>query len=61
LVVEDDGQGLPAHPTSGMGMASMRARALRAGGTLTVTSSPGQGTSIHLVVPSARPSHPPAA
>lgn len=61
LVVEDDGRGLPAHPTSGMGLASMRARALRAGGTLTVTSSPGQGTSIHLVVPSARPSHPPAA
>lgn len=61
LVIEDDGQGLPAHPSSGMGMASMKARALRAGGTLGVASSPGQGTSIHLAVPCARPSPPPAA
>lgn len=55
LEIADNGKGLPAQPSPGMGMASMKARALRAGGTLEVSSTPGQGTRIRLSVPCSRP------
>jgi signal transduction histidine kinase len=56
LTVRDDGCGIseqiqgsgkPGH----FGLASMRERALRIGGKLTVTSSSGTGTEVSLVVP----------
>ena len=54
LRVTDDGVGfLPASTVAGrrLGLTSMRQRAAEAGGTLTVTSEPGGGTTIRLAVP----------
>lgn len=54
LQVTDDGVGfVPASTAAGrrLGLASMRERAQAAGGTLTVTSEPGGGTTVRLVVP----------
>jgi signal transduction histidine kinase len=39
----------------GLGLASMRERAASAGGTLTITSAPGQGTRVRLSVPGTGP------
>jgi signal transduction histidine kinase len=53
LDIEDDGQGFdptasyPGH----LGLRSMRERATRLGGTLTITSAPGSGTAIHVEIP----------
>jgi signal transduction histidine kinase len=54
--VEDDGRGFLAAPapdpvSTGTGLASMRERAVLMGGRLTVTSVPGQGTRVELLVP----------
>jgi signal transduction histidine kinase len=54
LRVTDDGVGFaPASSAAGrrLGLTSMRERATTAGGTLTVTSEPGGGTTVRLVVP----------
>ncbi|HSK96860.1 MAG TPA: sensor histidine kinase, partial [Euzebyales bacterium] len=54
LQVTDDGVGFaPASMVAGrrLGLASMRERAHAAGGTLTVTSEPGGGTTVRLAVP----------
>jgi signal transduction histidine kinase len=54
LRVSDDGVGfLPASTAAGrrLGLTSMRQRAEEAGGTLTVTSAPGGGTTVRLEVP----------
>ncbi|MHB9862750.1 GAF domain-containing sensor histidine kinase [Streptomyces sp. YIM S03343] len=55
LRVTDDGSGFDpqAIRTAGrhLGLVSMRDRASGAGGTLTVTSAPGKGTTIELEVP----------
>ncbi|WP_243866422.1 GAF domain-containing sensor histidine kinase [Actinophytocola oryzae] len=54
LRVTDDGVGfVPAGTGAGrrLGLASMRERAEEAGGTLTVTSAPGGGTTVRLEVP----------
>jgi signal transduction histidine kinase len=54
LVVTDDGVSFaPAGAGAGrkLGLTSMRERAEEAGGTLTVTSEPGGGTTVRLVVP----------
>ncbi|HLA64642.1 MAG TPA: PAS domain S-box protein, partial [Rhodothermales bacterium] len=57
LVVADDGQGLPAGARAtgvgGMGLRTMRSRAAALGGTLTVESAPGTGTTVTCVVPLA--------
>lgn len=58
LEVADDGTGfvpdsLDAH--GGLGLVSMRERAASAGGTLTVRSAPGAGTTIRLSVPLCHP------
>jgi signal transduction histidine kinase len=55
--VADDGTGfdttVPAAASARLGLASMRERARRVGGTLTVTSRPGGGTIVTLEVPGA--------
>lgn len=54
LTVTDDGQGFDArHPSSGIGLTSMAARAAEADGRLEVESSPGHGATVRLVVPVA--------
>jgi NarL family two-component system sensor histidine kinase YdfH len=50
LVVSDDGVGFDADRMSGgFGLAGMRERAARLGGTLRVDSRPGAGTTVELV------------
>ncbi len=53
LEVRDDGVGLPTALPAGshFGIVGMRERAEIAGGTLTVTSSPGAGTVVNLHLP----------
>jgi signal transduction histidine kinase len=56
LEVADDGAGFdvdtpPPAAVTRLGLASMRDRARMVGGTLTVTSEPGQGTTVRLEVP----------
>lgn len=59
LVVSDDGIGIAPSlsldrdglPMNGYGIAGMRARARAAGGSLRLTSKPGQGTIVHASVP----------
>jgi two-component system nitrate/nitrite sensor histidine kinase NarX len=56
LNVEDDGAGfdatrLDAHADAHLGLAIMRERAESLGGTLDVTSAPGQGTRLEVRVP----------
>ena len=54
LQVSDDGQGMsPSHAShgTGFGLAGMRERAELLGGTLAITSAPGRGTTVRLVVP----------
>lgn len=54
--VRDDGRGFDAGARSdGNGLASMRARAERAGGTLRIASSPTTGTSLIVRVPVGAP------
>lgn len=55
LTVSDDGRGFdPAAATNGLGLASMRERALIAGGTATVRSRPGNGTTVEVRLPMER-------
>lgn len=51
LTVHDDGRGMAAKKGQGIGLVSMRERALALGGTLRVTSRPGRGTRIDVSVP----------
>ncbi|MFC3835582.1 MULTISPECIES: sensor histidine kinase [Deinococcus] len=57
LSVRDDGRGFdPGGPVAGtLGQRGMRERAAGVGGTLDVRSAPGQGTTVTLSVPVARP------
>jgi signal transduction histidine kinase len=55
IVVQDDGlgfeeQALPPAPGKRQGLGNMRRRAEDMGGTLTVASAGGKGTTIRLVV-----------
>ena len=53
LTIEDDGLGLEiaeAEPANHFGLAGMRERAQLAGGELTITSQPGQGTCVKLKI-----------
>ncbi len=53
--VEDDGVGLDTSArVDGLGLRSMRERAGRLGGELRLRSAPGEGTTMHLVVPLGR-------
>ena len=53
LSVTDDGRGFdPSRvPEAHLGLAGMRARAERLGGTVTLRSRPGEGTTIEVLVP----------
>lgn len=52
LEVSDNGTGFdPELASGGLGLASMRERAAAVGGLLRVTSAPGSGTRVRLVVP----------
>jgi signal transduction histidine kinase len=56
LVIEDDGPGLPSDPAPGhdgkhLGIRAMHERAAILGGTLTIVSSPGAGTTVIAEVP----------
>jgi two-component system sensor histidine kinase UhpB len=52
LRVSDDGRGFAFDESEGgLGIAGMRERALLVGGELTIESRPGEGTTVHLVVP----------
>jgi signal transduction histidine kinase len=52
LVIWDNGVGFdPGQTPPGIGLSGMRERALAIGGTLTVHSAPGQGTSVEVRIP----------
>jgi signal transduction histidine kinase len=51
LEVHDDGAG-SSHPDSGLGLVGIRERVQLLGGTLTITTTPGQGFSLRAVIPS---------
>jgi signal transduction histidine kinase len=54
LVVTDDGRGFtPDTPHTGFGLLGMRERVALLGGTVTVDSSPGDGTRVAVTVPAA--------
>jgi PAS domain S-box-containing protein len=61
LSIEDDGRGFDAGGTSRevaesqLGLAGMRARAARLGGTVSIRSSPGIGTTVEARIPVPRP------
>jgi signal transduction histidine kinase len=51
LEVCDDGEGFdPCEDRGGMGIAGMKARAQKAGGTLSIQSTPGRGTTVSVRV-----------
>ncbi len=52
LAVADDGRGFePTQNGSGYGLQGMRRRAEQSGGTMTVTSKPGAGTTVEVALP----------
>jgi signal transduction histidine kinase len=52
LTVSDNGVGFDANaPSPGHGLKHLQERAARIGGTLTITSRPGAGTTILFVAP----------
>jgi signal transduction histidine kinase len=52
LTIADNGQGLAYPPREGgIGLVSMRERAISIGAMFKVSGSPGQGTMIELIVP----------
>lgn len=52
VLVRDDGRGFdPTAPATGFGLATMRERVGAAGGTLSVTSAPGAGTTVTADLP----------
>jgi signal transduction histidine kinase len=54
LTVSDDGVGFVLSPCAdGFGLRGMRSRAELVGGSLTVRTEPGQGTTIEFVIPAA--------
>ena len=54
LLIEDDGKGFDASETfstAQLGLAGMRERVHLVGGSVTIESSPGHGTTICVIVP----------
>ena len=54
LVVSDDGRGFPPEdqrPAGTLGLKGLRERAELLGGTITIDSRPGAGTSVHVTIP----------
>ena len=56
FMVRDDGRGFDLAGGDGHGLSSLRRRADRHGGAVTIASSPGGGTRVELRVPRATPS-----
>jgi signal transduction histidine kinase len=58
IVVEisDDGVGVGAHVTEGVGLRSMRERTAELGGSCSVTGRPGLGTRVLVSLPRTSPS-----
>lgn len=55
LVVRDDGSGFePRKPRRGFGLDGMSERVELAGGELEISSAPGEGTAVRVVLPAAR-------
>ncbi|MDX1664878.1 MAG: GAF domain-containing sensor histidine kinase [Candidatus Promineifilaceae bacterium] len=54
LTISDDGRGLAAESTAGVGIASMRERALEVGGTFDLASKPHAGTIVTVHLPLVR-------
>jgi signal transduction histidine kinase len=52
LTIADNGIGLPDDHTEGFGLRGMRARVAEAGGTMSVSNTPGGGVTIAVEVPS---------
>lgn len=50
LTVHDDGDGFEQGESHGLGLVSMRDRAESVGGAMTVSSAPGQGTTVRVEV-----------
>lgn len=62
IEITDNGIGFEVESladTGGMGMGTMRQRAERVGGTLTIQSAPGQGTRVRANLPLSTPRQPP--
>jgi two-component system sensor histidine kinase UhpB len=58
LEIADQGNGLVArNAPAGIGLMSMRERARLAGGTLAVSSRPGAGTTISVLLPQSQPAN----
>jgi len=51
VTIRDDGRGFRTPRTGGLGLIGMYERADSLGGSLTVNSEPGQGTSIEVILP----------
>lgn len=51
LTIVDDGVGPPDHPTAGLGLVSLQARALELGGSFAMRPAVGGGTVVHWTVP----------
>ncbi|MBI5920454.1 MAG: PAS domain-containing protein [Betaproteobacteria bacterium] len=55
LSITDDGVGFDyEHDTQGVGLIGMRERTLALGGSFTVTTEPGKGTSVEICIPLTR-------
>lgn len=51
LTVRDNGIGMPAQHTAGVGLSSMQERAAEVGGRITITPTPGGGTTVTAYLP----------
>lgn len=51
LEISDDGVGLPAQPTAGVGLISMRERVAELGGVCAIATNPAGGVTIHMTLP----------
>ena len=54
LEIRDDGDGLPVDCQPGVGLASMRERAVELGGRFEIESDPGKGTIVSVLLPVSR-------
>lgn len=56
LTVRDDGRGLPEALVEGVGMAAMRERAAELGGSMQLSTGPGEGATMATIIPLGRSS-----
>jgi signal transduction histidine kinase len=57
LEIRDDGQGMPQNPHIGVGLTSMRERAVELGGSFTISTPHGGGALIRVELPLPIPAH----